>query len=102
MKLTNKDLQIEYKQCNKIYFDNELPKDLVVEFVPSSELDGDWGEYEDGEIHINEKLKTVPDFAFIVLRHEMAHVKVPQSPHGFQFGAVINQLWQKGAYDDLI
>lgn len=96
MRLTNKDLRSEYKLCNKMYFDDQLPKNLPVMFVPSSELDGDWGEYEDGVIRINERLKSVPDFAFIVLRHEMAHVKAPQNAH------VINQLWQKGAYDDLL
>ena len=34
--------------------------------------------------------------------HEMAHANAPENGHGLQFAAVLNMLWQKGAYDDLL
>lgn len=105
MRLINKFLQSGYKKFNRVYFDNELPKDIVVKFDVNGDLEADvYGEYvvEDKEILIHEDLRTVPDFAYIVLLHEMAHVRAPDNKHGFQFGAVINMLWQKGAYDALL
>ncbi|SRR6266478_9869380 len=101
MRLTNKDVQRAYRRFNKVYFDNKLPKDILVKFDTEEELDDAYGEYleADHEILLSEELKTIPDFAYIVLLHEMAHVQVPDNNHGFQFAAVINKLYQQGAYD---
>jgi predicted metal-dependent hydrolase len=102
MRLNNNDLREAYRRFNKVYFNDSLPKKLSVQFVPSSELDGDWGEENDDGIVINEKLQTVPDFAFIVLLHEMAHVKAPQNSHGHRWSGVIDSLYRMGAYDELL
>ena len=102
--LTNKDLQREYRRINKAYFDDKLPRNMKVRF-DNGELEAEiYGEYFDSEkeILINDGLQTVPDYAFIVLMHEMAHANVPENGHGLQFSAVLNMLWQKGAYDDLL
>lgn len=102
MRLTNKDLQSAYRRYNKAYFDDELPKDMCVEF--SDDLDADtYGEQENGNILLSNDLRMVPDFAYIVLLHEMAHAKVPDNRnHGFQFGAIVTRLFQMGAYDQLL
>ena len=100
MRLTNKAIQREYRRLNKTYFKNELPKDIKVKFDIRGELDPDtYAEYShsDKEILLHEDLRKVPDFAYIVLMHEMAHVKVPDGRHGFEFVAVINCFYQMGA-----
>jgi hypothetical protein len=108
MKLNNKDLQRAYNLFNKVYFGNELPKNIRVIFDTEGELeDGkekNWAEYiaEEKLILISERVQEITDFIFILILHEMAHVKAPDNSHGFQFGAVITSLWQKGAYDDFI
>lgn len=101
MRLINKALQKAYQKFNKMYFSNLLPKDIVTKFDVDGELDDAYGEYleADKEILISEELRSIPDFAYIVLLHEMAHVQVPANNHGFQFAAVIDELYRKGAYD---
>lgn len=100
-KLTNKSLKKAFDQFNKAYFNNELPH-VVVKFDTEGELDDDdYGEFTvDGRILIDEQLAYVPDYCYIVLLHEMAHVKSPEaSNHGFHFAGVIDLLYKKGAYD---
>ena len=104
MRLTNKDLQREYRRINKAYFDDNLPRNMKVRF-DNGDLEAEiYGEYFDSEkeILISADLQTVPDYAFVVLMHEMAHANAPDNGHGIQFAAVLNMLWQKGAYDDLL
>lgn len=105
LRLTNKDLKREYRQVNKKYFENSLPDDVVIKFDTEGELDSDtYGEYfaSDNLILIEEALKDFPDFAFIILRHEMAHVKYFQNGHGHLFSSVITDLFLQGAYDKLL
>lgn len=105
LKLTNKDLKREYRRVNRKYFENSLPNDITIKFDTEGELDSEtYGEYfaPDNLILIEEALKNFPDFAFIILRHEMAHVKHFQNGHGHLFSSVIADLFQQGAYDNLL
>jgi hypothetical protein len=103
MRLTNADLRRAFRKFNKEYFDDELPS-TIIKFDTDGELDlGDDGEYtSDGEILISEYLRTIPDYVYIVVLHEMSHVKHPVNGHGIAQKAVIYDLFMKGAYDELL
>lgn len=100
MILTNKDLDRAFRKFNREYFDNELPM-VKVKFDIDNELETEtYGEFTvDGEILISQDLKTIPDFAFIVLLHEMGHVKHPMNGHGIAHKAILYDLFMRGAYD---
>ena len=52
MRLTNKDLQREYRRINKAYFDDKLPRNMKVRF-DGGELEAEiYGEYFDSEKEI--------------------------------------------------
>lgn len=103
MKISTKEINKNYKEFNKTYFDNRLPKDVKVIFVESADLDGDWGEYIDDErtIYLNQKLQAVAEYCLIVLLHEMAHVKSGDG-HSFLHKGVIADLFQRGAYEPFL
>jgi predicted metal-dependent hydrolase len=100
VRLINKDLERAFRKFNKDYFNDELPP-VTIKFDTDKELDVEtYGEFTvDGEILINECLREIPEYCFIVVLHEMSHVKHPMNSHGIAHKAVLFDLFMQGAYD---
>jgi hypothetical protein len=102
----------EYKKLNERFFSDRLPQNMVVRFgnTDSDDANGYFDE-EDKEIVIDVRLKSVEKFVIIVLLHEMAHVDLGMQGyvgypndggHGMHFHVKLVQLFQAGAYDNLL
>lgn len=103
-----KDLDKWYETYNSEFFDDKLPKDVVI----------DWGEYDndrmasttvlpDGRFHIafNEKYCLAERTVHITLQHEVCHVKTfseitrdPASEHGPRWRTCMLNLYQQGSF----
>jgi hypothetical protein len=103
MKLTNKDLERAFRKFNRDYFNDELPF-VTIKFDTDEELEPNvYGQFtHDGEILISECLREIPEYCFIVVLHEMSHVKHPMNSHGIAHKAVLYDLFMQGAYDDYL
>lgn len=101
-KFTDRDLKKTYSSFNRKYFDNKLPKSMVVRFGRLSYQD--YGEYDpDGIITISSSISHIAEMIMTTLLHEMAHVAVgPQAEHGMIWQSKIVELFNQGAYDGLL
>ncbi len=105
-----KDLDKYYAQYNSEFFNDKLPRDVVI----------DWGEYgndamattsklPDGRFHIalNERYSSAGRVARLILFHEACHVQTwgeqPANVHGPRWRTCMLNLYQQGAFKrDLI
>jgi len=103
--LTNKDLKAMYRRINRVYFRNQLLKDMVVVFS-DTEDDGVpvYGEFEPpNRIAIANDLKRMYEVVETTLLHECVHASLGEhNHHGMRFQARIVELFNQGAYDGLL
>lgn len=104
LNLTNKELKKTFLWMNEKFFENRLDKRAKVRFETDLEDEEDGpldGLCEAGEIFIASELRGIPVYANIVLLHEMIHLDNVHG-HGIPFKARLNELVQRGAYDELL
>jgi hypothetical protein len=106
--ISGKDLDTWYRAYNSEYFNDNLPKDAVL----------DWGEYDpdrmastsrlpDGRFHVafNEKYCLAGRVMHIVLLHEQCHIQTfsEKTDHGPRWRTCMLNLYQQDAFKkDLI
>lgn len=73
---TVKEIENQYRIFNEQYFDNKLPKDVVIDYSESVDMASTM-KMRDGRFHIafNDKFVAAPRIMNIVLIHEQCHVK---------------------------
>lgn len=98
--VTNAELTHRYREFNKKYFGNRLPKDMVVEFSQARKWLG-VTHYKRGRplyIQINWKFRFSLSSCMLTLLHEMVHVELPYNVnHGKKFHARMLKLARQGA-----
>lgn len=105
--LSDRNLNIAYKNFNNDFFEGKLPKIKCSFKKLKRGVDGEYVK-SSGEIHIHDRLREFISYATIVLLHEMVHVQTPDvvgedgGGHGWIFGHKIVELFMKGAYDSLL
>lgn len=109
--LTNKQLKTAFLNLNDRFFDGKISELTIVRFGNIKQQ----GLFQTGTrfgcIQINKRLKVHPDFATLVLLHEMVHAHLDSighlgyamdRGHGSRFHVEIDKLYQKGAYEGLL
>lgn len=99
--VTNAEVQRMYREFNKKYFNNRLPKDMVVRFEIFDYAQGVTHFKYDRPLYIqiSKKLKWSRSQTALTLLHEMVHVELPyRLNHGPRFHKRMMQLARAGAF----
>ena len=98
--VTNWDLERMYREYNKKYFRNRLPKDMVVEFARLPDCHGVTHCHKNRPlfIQIDWPLRGTLSHSAMTLLHEMVHVEHPKWLHGPKFHRRMLQLAKAGAF----
>jgi predicted SprT family Zn-dependent metalloprotease len=97
----------QYRKYNHEFFEDKLPKDLIVYWGPAGGDHFIAYTYHLGEpdvwIEMNPKYNLASTETFLNLLHEMCHVSVGQTfdAHGPKWQKCMHNLADVGAFDDL-
>ena len=102
------NLQRAYSRFNRLYFDNDLPKDAVIQWANLEGLDR-WAQcifcgksarrFDRVYIEISEELRYCSRTALFSLLHEMSHLQPPcVVTHGKEFDRRMLSLAKRGAF----
>jgi hypothetical protein len=93
-------LKRQYLQYNKLWFNNELPTDIIVRWSHKLSIMARW---DNGEITINAKFKKWDAVWKLSLLHEMCHVATDDEPeeHGPRWKREMLRLAKLGVLDKL-
>lgn len=98
--VTNDDLMIHYRDFNKKFFSNKLPKDMIVEFGESKNWLGctTYKKTRPLYIQINRRIRFSLSMCMMTLLHEMVHVNLPpRVNHGKEFQMRMLKLARQSA-----
>jgi hypothetical protein len=88
-----------FNYYNRKYFGGRLPADTQLIW----DAQGSTHAYAiNGSIHMDHALRGFTKYAKMVLLHEMVHIENPRLSHGIKFRNRIRQLFEAGAFDDLL
>lgn len=98
---TVKEIANQYRVFNEQYFDNKLPKDVVIDYGESVDM-ASTIQMSDGRFHLafNDRFVAAPRILNIILLHEQCHVKTwKESPmHGPEWRTCMVGLDAMGAF----
>jgi hypothetical protein len=105
---TNSDLRYWYKNANRWYFGNKLPKDIPVRFgvlpkgvLGSTEMNKKGRSCQAVSVWIAKDIRSRRAIVILTLLHEMVHVENPTWNHGTPFQRRMLRLANDGAMNGL-
>jgi len=89
-----------YREFNRDWFGNTLPKDIVVEYAHLKDAHGitEYYGHRPLFIQIDWPLRGTRSHSALTLLHEMVHVRYPKAHHGPIFHKEMLRLAKAGAF----